>query len=109
MPPDDPPPDDPPRDEPPVTDLVTGLLRRAARRGRSELTKAADIGRSQIELRQARKDLQDFWVRLGKTAYRLSEAGELDHPALERARARIDALEARIMAFERGEKPIEEE
>ena len=101
-------PDDPTSD-PPVSDLVSGLFKRAARRGRTELTKAADLGRSQLELRQARRDLQDFWVRLGKTAYRLSEAGELDHPALDRARARIDMLEARIDALERGEQPVEEE
>ena len=98
-------PDDEHPEEAPVSGLVGGLLRRAAKRGRAELSKAADIGRTQIELRQARRDLQEFWVRLGKTAYRLSEAGEVDHPAIERARSRIDALEARIQALERGELP----
>jgi hypothetical protein len=102
------PPDDERRDDPAPSDLISSLIRRAARRGRTELTKATDLGRAQLELRQARRDLQDFWVRLGKTAYRLSEAGELDHPALTRARDRIDVLERRIKALERGEAPAED-
>ena len=86
--------------EPPVTELLRTLVGRAARRGREELARAADVGRSQLELRQARKDLQEFWVRLGKTAYRLAESGESDHPALIKARERIDELESRIRDLE---------
>jgi hypothetical protein len=86
--------------EPPVSELLRTLVGRAARRGRDELARAAEAGRAQLELRQARKDLQDFWVRLGKTAYRLVEAGETDHPALVKARDRIDEIEARIAELE---------
>ncbi len=54
-------------------------------RGRTELDRAARSGRDRLELRQLNKDLDHFWVRLGKTARRLVEAGEIDHPALRKA------------------------
>ena len=95
-------------DEDDLTGRVRGLFERAARRGRRELTRAAEVGRHQLELREARKDLESFWVRLGKTAYRLAEAGELDHPSIRKAMDRIDALEARIAALESGTLPDEE-
>lgn len=88
-----------------LTGRVLDLFGRAARRGRRELSKSLDAGRHQLELRQARRDLDSFWVRLGKTAYRLSEAGELDHPSIHKAVARIDELERRIESLERGEDP----
>jgi len=94
-----------PDDSDDLTDRVLDLFGRAARRSRRELTRAADAGRHQLELRQARKDLESFWIRLGKTAYRLSEADELDHPSIHKAVRRIDELEARIAALERGEDP----
>jgi hypothetical protein len=53
-------------------------------------------GRSGLELRQLNKDLDHFWVRLGKTAYHLVVAGEIDHPALRKAMERIEELEGRI-------------
>ncbi|MEQ1504705.1 MAG: hypothetical protein ABMB14_20870 [Myxococcota bacterium] len=82
--------------EPVLGDAVAAVIRRLVRRGRAELGRAARSGRSQLELRQAQKDLDHFWVRLGKTAFRLVEAGEIDHPALRKAIDRIDELESRI-------------
>jgi hypothetical protein len=97
-------------DEPTVPDLLASLVRRAAARGRREIARAADAGRQQLELRQARADLDDFWIRLGRTAYRLSESGEIDHPAIARARTRIDELRDRIAALEGGApSPIDDE
>lgn len=91
----------PPREEvePVLGDVLSRALRRLLGRGRDELGRAARTGRHRLELRQLQKDLDHFWVRLGKTSYRLVEAGELDHPALRKAMERIDELEAKIDAL----------
>jgi hypothetical protein len=96
-------------DDSDLSDRMSALLRRGLRRGRVELTRVAERGRHQLELRQAHRDLEAFWIRLGRTAYRLVEAGELDHPALVRARDRIDALQERIDALEAGRDPDADE
>jgi hypothetical protein len=88
-------------------DLVSDVLRRALQRSRTELGRAARSGRLQLELRQARRDLDHFWQRLGKTSYNLTESGEIDHPALRRAMTRIDELEERIDALRSGEANLE--
>lgn len=82
--------------EAPIGDLVARLVRRLAKRGRVQLDKAAAQGRHRLELRQMQRDRDAFWIRLGKTAYRLVESGEVDHPALRKAMERIDELERRI-------------
>ncbi len=83
-----------------LTDALAVFFRRALRRSRRELSRAADTSRRRLELRQKRKDLDHFWVRLGKTAHRLVEAGEVDHPALRKAMTRIQELESELEAFE---------
>lgn len=100
----DDPQDDAPRAglQPLLGDLVTRAVRRIVGRGQRELDRAARTGRTRLELRQLHKDLDLFWVRLGKTTYRLVEAGELDHPALRKAMQRIDELEARIDELRTG-------
>lgn len=80
-------------------ELVSGL----GRRGRSRLDRGLDHARSRLELRQLERDRDHFWVRLGKTAYRLAESGEVQHPDLERAVRRIQELEAEIVAARAGE------
>lgn len=87
-----------PRLEPQIAGRVVRAVRRMMERGRSGLDRAAKSGRSQLELRQLQKDLDHFWMRLGKTAFRLVEAGEIDHPALRKAMERIDELERKIDA-----------
>ena len=82
--------------QPLLGDFLGRAVRRLVARGRNELGRAARNGREKLELRQLQRDLDHFWVRLGKTTYRLVEAGELDHPAFRKAMARIDELEARI-------------
>jgi hypothetical protein len=87
----------PPTEGDPVpADALTRVMRRLLRRGRAELGRAARTGRSQLERRQLQKDLDHFWVRLGKTAFRLVEAGEIDHPSLRQAMERIEELEAQL-------------
>ncbi|MEQ1570548.1 MAG: hypothetical protein ABMA64_33260 [Myxococcota bacterium] len=81
-----------------LTDRLARAVRRWMSRSRSGFGKAAQTGRSQLELRQLNKDLDHFWTRLGKTAFRLVEAGEIDHPALRKAMERIEELEAKIDA-----------
>jgi hypothetical protein len=72
------------------------VWKRVIGRGRQELGKVTETGRQRLALRQHQKDLDHFWIRLGKTAARLVEAGEIDHPALRKALARIEELEGRI-------------
>ena len=43
----------------------------------------------QLEKRQAQKDLQRLYWKLGKEVVTLVEAGEIQHPALEKRRNRI--------------------
>ena len=80
----------------PLASTVAGALRRLLDLGRSELGRAAKHGRDRLRLMQHRRDLDEFWSRLGKTAYHLVEAGEIDHPALRKAIRRIEELEQRI-------------
>lgn len=96
-----------PPDDASVPTLLSQLVRRAARRGRREVARVADAGRQQLEVRQARSDLDAFWVRLGKTAYHLARAGEIEHPAVDRACSRIDELTAHIEALEATGGPVE--
>lgn len=92
----------PSRLEPVLGEALSRVVRRLLNRGRAELGRAARSGRSQLELRQLEKDRDHFWVRLGKTASRLVEGGEIDHPALRKAMQRIDELEARIDSLKTG-------
>lgn len=85
--------------QPILGDLLSSAVRRLIRRSRAELNRAARTGRQRLEERQLQRDLDHFWVRLGKSAYHLVQAGELDHPALRKAMVRIDDLEARIVAL----------
>lgn len=80
----------------PIADLVTDLVRQVADRGRAAIGRRLRRTRDRLELRQLQRDRDHFWVRLGKTAFHLSEAGEIAHPALDRAIARIRELEAQI-------------
>jgi hypothetical protein len=83
-----------------LAEALLALARRALRGGRRRAALAAQTSRKRLELRQLQRDRDAFWGRLGKTAYRLVQAGELDHPALRRAMERIDELEARIAEVE---------
>lgn len=86
-----------------LQDALRGALERLIQGGRSGVQAAADASRTRLEIRQAHRDLEHFWVRLGKTTYHLAKAGELDHPALMRSMEHIDDLEAKIDVLRRGE------
>ncbi|MCB9678397.1 MAG: hypothetical protein H6737_25060 [Alphaproteobacteria bacterium] len=90
----------------PLADALALLVKRALRRSRQELSRAADGQRRRLELRQKRRDLEHFWIRLGKTAHRLVEAGEIDHPALRKAMTRIAELEAELEETEARHRDV---
>lgn len=110
------PPQDPPRGEGPeeaaiqpiLGDLLSRAVRRLVHRSRAELGRAARTGRQKLAERQLQRDLDHFWMRLGKSAYHLVHAGELDHPALRKAMTRIDDLERQLDAL-RSASPAEPE
>ncbi len=84
----------------PLGDTLNRVMRRLVGRSRHELERAARTSRDRLEIRQHKRDLDHFWARLGKTSYHLVEAGEIDHPALRKAIARIEELEAKIEALQ---------
>lgn len=96
------------RDEPspletaPISEALGTVVRRILDRGRHEIERAAQQGRVRLELRALQRDRDQFWIRLGKTAYRLVESGELEHPAIRKAMKRLDDLERRIRDLEAG-------
>ena len=82
-----------------------GPLRRLWQASMGTLEEAVGVGRNQLRARALQRDLDHFWIRLGKTAWRLVEAGEVSHPALEKAVARIRELEEEIAALSRADEP----
>lgn len=76
----------------PLQGAVERLLGKAA----DQVRRVADDGRLLIRIHGLQRDMDAFWVRLGKTAFRLAEAGEVDHPALTKAVERIMSIEAEI-------------
>lgn len=52
-----------------------------------------------VRLRTLQRDLDFFWIRLGKTAFRLAESGEIQHVGLDRTLERIQALQDEIRAL----------
>ncbi len=94
-------PSDPPGTaSPPLGEAISTFVGRFLFGGRREIGRAARRSRLRLEVRQLDKDREHFWMRLGKTAYHLVAAGELDHPALRKAIARIDEIDARIGALQ---------
>jgi hypothetical protein len=84
------------RDIPKMGAIVSELAEYAIATCQHTVIKAAESGRSRLQERQLKKDLDHFWVRLGKTSFHLLEAGEIDHPALKKAASRINALEVEL-------------
>lgn len=83
-----------------LADAISRALRVAARRGRSELSRAASQGRVRFELRQLRRDRQRMFEKLGREVVHLVDGGELSHPGLIRGAERIRQLDGQIAAVE---------
>jgi hypothetical protein len=81
-----------------------GALTRLLTASRVRLLGAVDAGRSQFKVRALQRDLDHFWIRLGKTAWRLVESGEVHHPALDKAVERIRELEEELQALQRDQE-----
>lgn len=86
-----------------VGDVLQDALKRLVDETSRRLTQVAEDGRSRLKVRQLQRERDLVCIRLGKTAHRLVEAGELDHPALHKAIARLDALDAEIEALRESE------
>ncbi|MEC7241428.1 MAG: hypothetical protein VXW32_09325 [Myxococcota bacterium] len=59
------------------------------KQAKASLSTVASASKRQLEKRQAQKDLQRLYWKLGKEVVTLVEAGEIQHPALEKRRKRI--------------------
>ena len=78
-----------PNDSMESADWMTSFLKRLAQGGADGFEQFVEARRAQSAQKAAKRELNQFWIRLGKTAYHLSEAGELDHPAITKASERI--------------------
>ena len=94
-------------DLPAIPELFNALATGLARRGRASVRRRLGATRSHLEKRQLEQDRQHFWIRLGKTAYQLSNEGELDHPAIKKAVQRIQDLEQQLSEMSDIQTPSE--
>lgn len=83
-----------------LVDALGQVLRRAVRRGRQEVGRAAAQGRVRMELRQLRQDRQRMFEKLGREVVLLVDAGELTHPGMIRGAERIRQVDAQIAQVE---------
>jgi hypothetical protein len=91
-----------------LTGLLGTLVRQVADRGRARVGRQLRNTRHQLEVRQLKRDREHFWIRLGKTAYRLVEAGEIEHSALQKAIERIQAIDRQIEELEAQPEDVAE-
>ena len=95
----------------PVADALQDAVTRLVDEGRRRLLQASADGRRLLEARQLLRERDRLCIRLGKTAHRLVEAGEIQHPALEKLVARVQALDAdleRLRAAPGGADAVDE-
>ena len=84
----------------PLADLMSLWVRSAADRGRSSVKRRLSATRTRLERRQLEQDRERFWIRLGKTAFRLAEDDAIHHPAIDKAVARIREIDREIAQFD---------
>jgi hypothetical protein len=77
-----------------LRDQLEGSLRHGIQSLRHEAN-------TRLRRRTLRRDLDHFWIRLGKTAFRMVESGEVQHPGLEKAMQRIRDIEEEMQTLER--------
>lgn len=94
----------------PLGDVLQDALRKLVHDSRDRILRVADDGRARLRVLQLQRDREAMWGRLGKTAYRLVEAGELSHPGLTKAIARLEAIDAELADLRAisGEDPPDE-
>lgn len=85
---------------------LDAFLRSFVDHGRRSMLEMARQGQSHMRHMATRRELDDMWLRLGKVAYRLAEAGELSHPAVLKATERIKALESSLHQLEAHEDTV---
>lgn len=61
---------------------------------------AVDAGRHQLELRQARRDLDAYYTRLGQVTFELAKDGKVLHPTISDAVDRIERAERLVADLE---------
>lgn len=79
-----------------LADAVGKVLATLLERGRAQAESVARWGRQQLEVRQARKDLNSLARKLGWEVVALVEAGEVDHPGVRRRVEQIRAQERAV-------------
>jgi hypothetical protein len=79
-----------------VVSLLRDFLGFVSNRGKEGIGRAQERGRSQLELRQLRRDRDKRLEKLGREVMALQAAGELDHPGLAAHMDHIHALDGRI-------------
>lgn len=92
----------PPREEPrgQARGTMGVLLGALFDRGRRELERAASTTRVRLDLRQLRKDRDTMYLKLGREARSLIEAGEIEHPGIRRGVERIAEIDKKIAQVE---------
>jgi len=75
-----------------ANEYLRSLVRTAVTFGSDGISQLLSTQRSRAEQRSTQKELEHFWIRLGKTAYHIHKDGGLDHPAIIKAAERIDKL-----------------
>lgn len=72
---------------------IVGVLRL---RGRAAAERGARGARRRMDMYQARRDLDKLYQKLGREVIRLVEAGEVNHPGLQKGVARVRKQEAAV-------------
>ncbi len=84
------------RSDSPLDSVFQDAVRRLVDDARTRVSRAAQDGRAILRVRQLQKERDALCIRLGKTAHRLVEGGEISHPALDKGVARLQAMDAEI-------------
>ena len=79
-----------------ANEYLRTLVRNAVSYSSSGIETLLSTQKAKAEQRLIQRDLEHFWLRLGKTAYHLHKDGALDHPAITKAAERIDKLKEEI-------------
>lgn len=88
-----------------IGDFMGGILDR----GKAEIEAAARSGKLHLEIRQLERDREAVFTKLGRELCRLVEAGEVEHPALQKGVEKVHEIERRLAELQPSVKVKEEE